>query len=276
MWSAPLLVTLSGLSFGPAVRPRGLRPAPATALRSATHISCSVPESPDAAIDELIRREVETAFAELDARNGLTEEEEGELDAIIEAKGDLVLRNVLDKLESDGDQLAASLQRQVTSYTKERQVEMLRKFDEDAAKVQLEMAADREAMRAEVTKLSTLQSECGAPPPPPPPPPSPLHTLLLDPLLQSHTRNGSHALIPPDLGRLEALQREGGGGFSKNSVVGGIALLAGLAYLGTAVNEGLRLAFGDDGSVVTFGLNTGFALLGVGYHFYKKAQPSDA
>jgi len=234
MWSAPLLVTLSGLSFGPAVRPRGLRPAPATALRSATHISCSVPESPDAAIDELIRREVETAFAELDARNGLTEEEEGELDAIIEAKGDLVLRNVLDKLESDGDQLAASLQRQVTSYTKERQVEMLRKFDEEAAKVQLEMAADREAMRAEVTKLSTLQSE------------------------------------------LEALQREGGGGFSKNSVVGGIALLAGLAYLGTAVNEGLRLAFGDDGSVVTFGLNTGFALLGVGYHFYKKAQPSDA
>ena len=167
MWSAPLLVTLSGLSFGPAVRPRGLRPAPATALRSATHISCSVPESPDAAIDELIRREVETAFAELDARNGLTEEEEGELDAIIEAKGDLVLRNVLDKLESDGDQLAASLQRQVTSYTKERQVEMLRKFDEEAAKVQLEMAADREAMRAEVTKLSTLQSECGAPLPPP-------------------------------------------------------------------------------------------------------------
>lgn len=163
MWSAPLLLTLSGLSaaaFGPTIRPRGLRPASTTVVRSA-QVACSVPESPDAALDELIRREVESAFAELDASDGLTEEEEGELDALIEAKGDMVLRNVLNKLESDGDQLAATLQRQVASYTKERQVEMLRKFDEDAAKVQREMAADREAMRAEVNKLSSLQSEYG-------------------------------------------------------------------------------------------------------------------
>ena len=52
--------------------------------------------------------------------------------------------------------------------------------------------------------------------------------------------------------------------------MGGIALLAGLAYLGTAVNEGLRLMFGDEGSVVTFGLITGFALLGIGYHFLQE------
>ena len=184
MWSAVIITVSTGLSaaaFGPAIHPRGVRPAPTVALRSA-HLACSIPDSPGTAPDELIRWEMETAFAELGVSNGLSEAEQGELDAIVKAKGDLVLRTVLDKLESDGDELAASLQRQVESYTKERQVEMLRKFDEDAGKVQRKMAADREDMRAEVNKLSSLQSECGLPPVKPTAcldfTPIPAHTLL--------------------------------------------------------------------------------------------------
>ena len=93
---------------------------------------CSAPESPDAALDELIRREVEAAFAGIDL------ESEGELDQLIAEKGDAVMRSVLNKLESDGEQLAATLEDQVAAYTKEQQLAMLRKFDEDAAGVQAE------------------------------------------------------------------------------------------------------------------------------------------
>ena len=62
------------------------------------------------------------------------------------------------------------------------------------------------------------------------------------------------------------------GGFTKDSVVGGVSFIAGTLYLGNAVNEGLRLAFSDsDGSTANFALNSGFALLGIGYYFYKKS-----
>jgi len=185
---------------------------------------CSAPESPDAALDELIRREVEAAFAGIDL------ESEGELDQLIAEKGDAVMRSVLNKLESDGEQLAATLEDQVAAYTKEQQLAMLRKFDEDAAVVQAEMQADRQMIRGDLTSLVNLQKE------------------------------------------LDQLQGGKGGGLNRNSVVGGISFIAGLLYLGNAVNEGLRLAFGDDGSVGTFALNSGLALLGIGYYFYKKSQ----
>ena len=81
---------------------------------------CSAPESPDAALDELIRREVEAAFAGIDL------ESEGGLDQLIAEKGDAVMRSVLSKLESDGEQLAATLEDQVAAYTKEQQLAMLR------------------------------------------------------------------------------------------------------------------------------------------------------
>ena len=85
-------------------------------------------------------------------------------------------------------------------------------------------------------------------------------------------------LVRGDLTRLVSLQKElddlqaEKGGFTKDSVVGGVSFIAGTLYLGNAVNEGLRLAFSDsDGSIANFALNSGFALLGIGYYFYKKS-----
>ena len=204
------------------------RPVSHPQLRSGLHrTACSAPESSDAALDELIRREVEAAFQNLDV--GLDESDARGLDELVAEKGDAVMKTVLAKLESDGEQLAAALEEQVAAYTKEQQIEMLRKFDEDAAKLQVELQADRKLIRGDLTRLVSLQKE------------------------------------------LDSLQGEKGG-FSKDSVVGGISFIAGTLYLGNAVNEGLRLAFSDsDGSIANFALNSGLALLGIGYYFYKKS-----
>ena len=127
----------------------------------------------------------------------------------------------------------ATLEEQVAAYTREQRLEMLKKFDEDAAKVQAEMNADRQMIRGDLTRLVSLQKE------------------------------------------LDQLQGEAGGKLTKNSIVGGISFIAGLLYLGNAVNEGLRLMFGDDGSVGNFAVNAGLALLGIGYYFFKKSQSDD-
>ena len=200
---------------------------PPQQLRTRHAAVCCVPDSADAALDELIRREVAAAF------EGIDLESEGELDQLIADKGDAVMRSVLSKLDSDGEQLAATLEEQVAAYTREQRLEMLKKFDEDAAKVQAEMNADRQMIRGDLTRLVSLQKE------------------------------------------LDQLQGEAGGKLTKNSIVGGISFIAGLLYLGNAVNEGLRLMFGDDGSVGNFALNAGLALLGIGYYFFKKSQSDD-
>ena len=212
-------------AFLPPVRHR---PVSHPQLRSGLYrTACSAPDSADAALDELIRREVEAAFKDFDV--GIEESDSRELDELIAQKGDAVMKTVLAKLDSDGEQLAAALEEQVAAYTKEQQVEMLRKFDEDAGKLQVQLQADRQLVRGDLTRLVSLQKE------------------------------------------LDDLQAEKGG-FTKDSVVGGVSFIAGTLYLGNAVNEGLRLAFSDsDGSIANFALNSGFALLGIGYYFYKKS-----
>ena len=215
-------------AFLPTVRHR---PVSHPQLRSGLYrTACSVPDSADAALDELIRREVEAAFKDFEV--GIEESDSRELDELIAQKGDAVMKTVLAKLDSDGEQLAAALEEQVAAYTKEQQVEMLRKFDEETAKLQAQLQTDRNLVRGDLTRLVSLQKE---------------------------------------LKELDDLQAEKGG-FTKDSVVGGISFIAGTLYLGNAVNEGLRLAFSDsDGSIGNFALNSGLALLGIGYYFYKKS-----
>ena len=212
-------------AFLPTVRHR---PVSHPQLRSGLYrTACSVPDSADAALDELIRREVEAAFKDFEV--GIEESDSRELDELIAQKGDAVMKTVLAKLDSDGEQLAAALEEQVAAYTKEQQVEMLRKFDEETAKLQAQLNTDRQLVRGDLTRLVSLQKE------------------------------------------LDDLQAEKGG-FTKDSVVGGISFIAGTLYLGNALNEGLRLAFSDsDGSIANFALNSGLALLGIGYYFYKKS-----
>lgn len=212
-------------AFLPTVRHRAV---PHPQLRSGLYrTACSAPDSADAALDELIRREVEAAFKDFDV--GIEESDSRELDELIAQKGDAVIKTVLAKLDRDGEQLAATLEEQVAAYTKEQQVEMLRKFDEETAKLQAQLQTDRKLVRGDLTRLVSLQKE------------------------------------------LDDLQAEKGG-FTKDSVVGGVSFIAGTLYLGNAVNEGLRLAFSDsDGSIANFALNSGLALLGIGYYFYKKS-----
>mmetsp|Transcript_8535 Transcript_8535/g.17170 ORF Transcript_8535/g.17170 Transcript_8535/m.17170 type:complete len:226 (-) Transcript_8535:250-927(-) len=224
-----LALGMAAAAFLPIARHRPPHPQ----LRGVWRITCGVPDSSDAALDELIRREVEAAFKDIDIE--LSEGDTRELDELVAEKGDAVMRSVLRKLESDGEQLAAALEEQVAAYTKEQQIEMLRKFDEDAAKLQAELQVDRQAIRGDLTRLVSLQKE------------------------------------------LDSLQAEKGGDINKDSIIGGISFIAGTLYLGNAVNEGLRLAFGDsDGSVASFAINGGLALLGIGYYFYKKSLADSA
>ena len=143
----------------------------------------------------MIRREVEAAFKGMEV--DFSGNDERELDELIAEKGDAVMRTVLSKLESDGEQLAAALEEQVAAcanpnrhpnpnsytrtpthtptptpfhpepcssgqvaaYTREQQIEMLRKFDEDAGKLQTELQADRQLIRGDLTRLVSLQKE---------------------------------------------------------------------------------------------------------------------
>ena len=229
--AAQVVLALAPALLAPTLHPMRRSPLPRRAAALCQMSASSAPDSADAALDEMIRREVEAAVEGMDGIEGFSEEEQGELDKLIADKGDLVMRNVLSKLESDGDQLAATLQAQVASYTRQAQVEMLRKFDEEAASVQRGMLADREAIRSDLGRLNSLKSE------------------------------------------LDELQSGGGGGgFTRNGIVGTIAFIAGLLYLGNSVNELLRLAFGEDGSVGTLAVNSALALLGLGYYAYKKKQ----
>ena len=109
------MLVLLGLSvaFLPTVRHRPVSHPQLRLMRSGLWTACSAPESSDAALDELIRREVEAAFKGLDVE--LDESETRGLDQLIAEKGDAVMKTVLAKLESDGEQLAAALEEQVAA-----------------------------------------------------------------------------------------------------------------------------------------------------------------
>ena len=193
--SSPMLALVGfAAAFLPIARHRPVsQPQLRGGLSSTT--CCVPPENSDAALDEMIRREVEAAFKGMEV--DFSGNDERELDELIAEKGDAVMRTVLSKLESDGEQLAAALEEQVAAcanpnrhpnpnsytrtpthtptptpfhpepcssgqvaaYTREQQIEMLRKFDEDAGKLQTELQADRQLIRGDLTRLVSLQKE---------------------------------------------------------------------------------------------------------------------
>ena len=70
----------------------------------------------------------------------------------------------------------------------------------------------------------------------------------------------------------QELQRGGGGGFNKDKLVAGVAFVLGLTYLGSAINESLKIALGASGDPLAIGLNSALGLAGIGYYFYRKGK----
>jgi len=110
----------------------------------------------DTEMDELIRTEVEAAFAGLEASFEAGDEESIKL---IEQKGQEVMQSVLDKLEADGELLSSSLTKQIEALSMTKQKALLEEWDESTAKIKSDMLAQRVTIREEMDKLSALNDD---------------------------------------------------------------------------------------------------------------------
>ena len=81
----------------------------------------------DAALDAMVRQEIEAAFAGLEEAIA-TGDEEAAL-ALIQTQGKEVLNNVLKQLDNDGKLLSSNLTMRVESLATSQRTEMLKKYD---------------------------------------------------------------------------------------------------------------------------------------------------
>jgi len=156
LFSLPLLAAsrVGCPAFGLAVaRPR----PPVSALTSITMVAGKVEEVSEDEIDELVRREVEACFAGLET--ALANGDEKAALSLIESQGKQVMGNVLAQLEDDGQLLSSSLSKRIEELAKDEKVELLKRYDEQLAGLQQDMAADRQTIRAEMEQLQRLNDE---------------------------------------------------------------------------------------------------------------------
>ena len=153
---------------------------------------------------------------------------------LIQSQGKEVLANVLSRMEEDGTLLSASLAERVERLAGDQTQALLGRYDAEAEAIAQEMDAARTSLRTEVDNLESLNRQ-------------------YQELLGSKSSSG---------------------GFNKDSIVAGIAFLAGLAYGGAAVQDALKLALGlggDPFQVVICGI---LGAGGIGYYVYRKQTSS--
>ena len=82
----------------------------------------------EAALEALVRREVEAAFAGMETT--LASGDEQAALALIQSQGDEVMNSVLSELEDNGQLLSSKLSARVEELARSKQTEMLKKYDE--------------------------------------------------------------------------------------------------------------------------------------------------
>ena len=123
-----LAAVLPGVLPFAAVRPV-IRPAVA---RPAVRMVAPAEEAPpaddvDAALDALVRAEVEACFAGME--EALASGDEQKALALIQTQGKQVLSNVLSQLEDEGQLLSSQLSSRVEELATDQRTEMLKKYD---------------------------------------------------------------------------------------------------------------------------------------------------
>ena len=90
-------------------------------------------------------------------------------------------------------------------------------------------------------------------------------------------QNVEREAIRTEVERLRSLNAEynelknSGPGFNRDKIVSSISLIVGLAYLGSAINEVLKIVLNSgSGEALTAGLDGALALAGIGYFFVRR------
>ena len=89
-------------------------------------------EIDEAAIDALVRREVEAAFAGLE--EALNSGDEKAALALIQSQGKEVLGNVLSQLEDDGQLLSSTIATRIEELTTTSKADVMRRYDNECAR----------------------------------------------------------------------------------------------------------------------------------------------
>lgn len=107
-----------------------------------------------------------------------------------------------------------------------------------------------------------------------PRPGCPLPARQTDPLI---AQNVEREAIRTEVERLRSLNAEynelknSGPSFNRDKIVASISLIVGLAYLGSAINEVLKIVLNSgSGEALTAGLDGALALAGIGYFFVRR------
>ena len=162
----------------------------------------------------------------------LTRGGDDEAIVLIQSQGKEVLANVLSRMEEDGTLLSASIADRVEQLAGDQTQALLERYEAKTAAIAQEMNAARTSLRNEVDNLEMLNRQ---------------YQELL----------GS---------------KSSGGGFNKDSIVAGIAFLAGLAYGGAAVQDALKLALGMGGDPFQVVICGALGAGGIGYYVYRKQK----
>ena len=103
-------------------------------------------EIDEAAIDALVRREVEAAFAGLE--EALNSGDEQAALALIQSQGKEVLNNVLEQLEDDGQLLSSTIASRIEELTTSSRTEMMQRYDDECARTPAHRPLIRRVLRA--------------------------------------------------------------------------------------------------------------------------------
>jgi len=107
--------------------------------------------------DELVRQEVEAAFAGLE--ESLASGDDEKALALIQSQGKTVLSNVLQRMEEEGELLSATLSTRIEEIASAKTKDVLDRYDSQLGGLQAEVATERVKLRAEMENLETLNRE---------------------------------------------------------------------------------------------------------------------
>jgi hypothetical protein len=113
--------------------------------------------SEDDALDQLVRQEVEAAFAGLE--ESLSSGDDDAAIALIQSQGKNILGNVLAKLEEEGTLLSSTLSSQIEELASTRQVELLKKYNAQLDEIEQSMTTERVNIRTEMAQLESLNRD---------------------------------------------------------------------------------------------------------------------
>ena len=109
----------------------------------------------DAALDALVRKEIEAAFAGMEEKFA-----SGDDDAalkIMQDESKTVLNNVFAKLEADGQLLSSNLASRIEDLAADRSTELLAKYEDEIKSISSNLNAERANIRSEMEQVSTAR-----------------------------------------------------------------------------------------------------------------------